>query len=83
MSRSPFSPYSQPSPLPDDATLALRKQEAAAWFRALRDRICARFEDIEQQAAGPFDPRRAGPAISCARRGSGRTPPGRMAAAAR
>jgi coproporphyrinogen III oxidase len=60
VSRSPFSPFSSPSPLPDDATLALRKQEAAAWFRSLRDRICGRFEEIEQQATGPFDPEAGG-----------------------
>ena len=41
------SPTKTPSPLPDDATLAQRKQKARVWFEALRDRICAEFERIE------------------------------------
>ena len=32
-----------PSPLPDEATLARQKEEAATWFATLRDRICAEF----------------------------------------
>ncbi|MGE3145359.1 MAG: oxygen-dependent coproporphyrinogen oxidase [Pseudorhodoplanes sp.] len=36
-----------PSALPDDATLAARKQRARAWFERLRDEICAAFETLE------------------------------------
>jgi coproporphyrinogen III oxidase len=38
--------------LPDDAVLEHRKAEAAAWFAALRDRICAAFETLETALAG-------------------------------
>ncbi len=38
-----------PSPLPDDATVTKRKQEARTWFEGLRDRICAEFEKIEDE----------------------------------
>ena len=31
-----------------------RRQRAAAWFESLRDRICAAFEAIEDDYAGPF-----------------------------
>lgn len=44
------------SPLPPPDTLEDRKTRAAAWFRSLRDRICAAFEEAEDRAAGPFDP---------------------------
>ncbi|HEX6441111.1 MAG TPA: oxygen-dependent coproporphyrinogen oxidase [Stellaceae bacterium] len=30
-----------------------RQEQAAAWFAALRDRICAEFEEIEDEYAGP------------------------------
>ena len=33
--------------------VAERQQRAAAWFGALRDRICAAFESIENEYAGP------------------------------
>ena len=33
------SPTKTPTPLPDDATLAQRKEKARAWFEDLRDRI--------------------------------------------
>ncbi|MFO1147271.1 MAG: oxygen-dependent coproporphyrinogen oxidase [Alsobacter sp.] len=46
-------------PAPD--VLDGRKEQAAAWFRSLRDRICGRFEAIEQEATGPFDPEAGGP----------------------
>src|ERR1700730_8952895 len=38
-----------------DAPIAAdeRQQRAAAWFAALRDRICAAFETIEDEYAGP------------------------------
>jgi coproporphyrinogen III oxidase len=43
-----------PPTTPDE--LDRRKREAAAWFRTLRDRICAAFERLEDEAAGPFFP---------------------------
>ena len=42
--------------LPEPAVLDARKTEASAWFRSLRDRICASFETLEDEATGPFDP---------------------------
>jgi coproporphyrinogen III oxidase len=36
------------------------KAAAAAWFEALRDRICAAFEDLEDAYAGPFADQPAG-----------------------
>jgi coproporphyrinogen III oxidase len=41
-----------PSPLPDEATLAQRKEEASAWFEGLRNRICAAFEKLEDDLTG-------------------------------
>jgi coproporphyrinogen III oxidase len=32
------------------------KPRAAEWFASLRDRICAAFEAVEDEAAGPFPP---------------------------
>jgi coproporphyrinogen III oxidase len=40
----------------DPATVEAMKPRAAAWFESLRDRICAAFEQIEEEAAGPFPP---------------------------
>jgi coproporphyrinogen III oxidase len=37
----------------DPATIAAQKTRAAEWFAALRDRICAAFEVIEDDLAGP------------------------------
>ena len=42
--------------LPEPAVLDARKTESSAWFRSLRDRICASFETLEDEATGPFDP---------------------------
>ncbi len=56
MTAHPLSPFKAASPLPDAAVLDARKAEAAAWFRSLRDRICASFEALEDEAAGPYDP---------------------------
>jgi coproporphyrinogen III oxidase len=36
--------------------LETRKQQAAAWFAALQDRILASFEALEREAPGPFFP---------------------------
>ncbi|MGO1081034.1 oxygen-dependent coproporphyrinogen oxidase [Inquilinus sp. CA228] len=47
------------SQTPPDPTEA-RKAEAAAWFATLRDRICAAFEAIEDDAAGPLSDRPPG-----------------------
>jgi len=49
--RTATSP-SGPSPLPDEPTVARRKEEARAWFEKLRDRICAAFEKIEGELTG-------------------------------
>lgn len=37
-----------------------RKQQATDWFRELRDRICAAFEALEEDYAGPLRDRPAG-----------------------
>jgi coproporphyrinogen III oxidase len=44
------------SPPPDPAAIARFQAEAPAWFAALRDRICAAMEALEDEAAGPFPP---------------------------
>jgi coproporphyrinogen III oxidase len=46
------SPTKTPSPLPDDTTLAERKEKARLWFEDLRDRICAEFERLEDELLG-------------------------------
>jgi coproporphyrinogen III oxidase len=56
MTAHPYSPFTTPSPLPAPGVLDDRKAEATAWFRSLRDRICASFEALEDEAEGPFDP---------------------------
>lgn len=40
----------------DPAVVEALKPRAAAWFESLRNRICAAFEEIEDEAAGPFPP---------------------------
>ncbi|KGM33243.1 oxygen-dependent coproporphyrinogen oxidase [Inquilinus limosus] len=47
------------SPTPPE-TIESRKAEAAAWFATLRDRICAAFEAIEDDYAGPLSDRPPG-----------------------
>jgi coproporphyrinogen III oxidase len=46
------------APSPD--TLTARQTEAAAWFRSLRDRICAAFEALEAEATASLYPGDAG-----------------------
>jgi coproporphyrinogen III oxidase len=46
------SPTSNPTPLPDEATLAKRKHAARLWFEELRDRLCTEFERLEDDHAG-------------------------------
>jgi coproporphyrinogen III oxidase len=41
--------------------LEARKDEAAAWFLALQDRILAAFEALEREATGPFFPEAQAP----------------------
>ena len=45
---------SMPDPLEHE------KQQARAWFETLRDQICARFEQLEDNLAGPLSDRAAG-----------------------
>ncbi|MBA4211385.1 MAG: coproporphyrinogen III oxidase, partial [Parvibaculum sp.] len=44
----------------DEKTIAARKARAEAWFRELRDTICAEFERIEDELTGRFADRPAG-----------------------
>ncbi|PZU85239.1 MAG: oxygen-dependent coproporphyrinogen oxidase [Chelatococcus sp.] len=44
-------------PIPaDPAVVEALKPRAAAWFESLRNRICAAFEAVEDDASGPFAP---------------------------
>ena len=51
-------------PLPSDMStpdlIAERQQQAGAWFRSLRDRICAAFETLEDEAPAALYPGEAG-----------------------
>ena len=46
------SPTKTPTKLPDDTTLAQRKEAARVWFEELRDRICGEFERLEDELSG-------------------------------
>jgi coproporphyrinogen III oxidase len=54
------SPTDTPTPLPDEAALAKRKQAVRSWFERLRDRICAEFERLEDEHSGMHRDRAAG-----------------------
>jgi coproporphyrinogen III oxidase len=43
-----------PPELESESELDARKHRAAAWFRELRDRLCAQFEAIETELSGPL-----------------------------
>ena len=45
---------SEPAANADPATIARLQEEAPLWFATLRDRLCAAFERIEDEAGGPF-----------------------------
>ncbi|MFK8035408.1 MAG: coproporphyrinogen III oxidase, partial [Hyphomicrobiales bacterium] len=51
-------PKPTPGPIPDK--IEEKKAKAAAWFRQLRDEICASFETIEDQITGPLSDQPAG-----------------------
>jgi coproporphyrinogen III oxidase len=54
MEQKMVTPKPAESPSADPAVVAALKPRAATWFETLRDRICAAFEAIEDEAAGPF-----------------------------
>ena len=67
----------------DKADIERLQIEAPLWFAALRDRICAAFEALEDEVTARGAPLANAPrAASSARRGSARTTPARPAAAA-
>jgi coproporphyrinogen III oxidase len=47
--------------LPETEPVHRLQTEAPPWFATLRDRICAAFEALEDEAAGPFDPQAPAP----------------------
>ena len=50
-----------PQPIQQDTPLITERQaQASAWFRTLRDDICAAFESLEDALTGTFSDRPAG-----------------------
>jgi len=48
-------------PMTDQAAVERLQTDAPVWFASLRDRICAAFEALEDQAAGPLPPEASSP----------------------
>ena len=47
----------------DPAVVERLKAETPLWFAALRDRLCAAFEELENEATGPFYPEAITPGL--------------------
>jgi coproporphyrinogen III oxidase len=47
--------------VPETEPVHRLQTDAPPWFASLRDRVCAAFEAIEDEAAGPFDPEATAP----------------------
>jgi len=55
---SDTAPEDMPENMPEN--MDARKNTASTWFAELRDRLCAEFEAIENEASGPLSDRPAG-----------------------
>jgi len=53
--RAALEARARTAPAEDAATAASRRAAASTWFRDLRDRMCAAFEAIEDDYAGPMN----------------------------
>ena len=47
--------------MPETEPVHRLQTDAPLWFASLRDRVCAAFEALEDEAPGPFDPEAAAP----------------------